>query len=312
MDAEITGESERVGLSVIDNAEVEHLIEMDESGEIKYHEQDGYSDYPSERTQAENEHVHQARRYAKWYVYRERGYDTLDRLANPDSLVGAIIALSEASEAEITDRFGPLRDQLKSHYDGATVELPFEDADPSEILIYRQDIYLDGDPTEVDPPLVDQYGAFAEEVQDTTQSALADADNLEGWLASMFNERERINDILPSFDIEAVSDLHYYHSDGVNEQEEWAEAPLDREPDIRLELPPLDPDTFDVYQLLLISHLSNQIRDRYLMMGLEPPEVFQQQGFGTYRGAIKQNLNDMYDKYYLASDPVDSWRPANG
>lgn len=308
MDAIITGESQRIGLSVIDNNDVEHLIEMDERGEIKYHEQDGYSDYPSERTQAENEHVHQARRYAKWYVYRERGYETVEPHENPDSIVGAMLALAALSEEEVRDQFGGLRTQLASHYDGSTIRLPFDDADPEEIIIYRQDIYLDGDPTVAEPPLADQYAEFVDDVQDATRTLLSETGNREAWFSQVLNERERLTGRLPTFEIEAISDLHYYHSDGINEQTKWAEDPLDRAPDARIELPPLDPDTFDLYRLLLGSHLSHQVRDRYLMMGLEPPKAYQQQGFGTYRGTIKQQLNDMYDKYYLASDAVDSWQ----
>ncbi|WP_239524460.1 hypothetical protein [Halogeometricum borinquense] len=83
MDAIITGESERIGLSVIDNNDVEHLIEMNESGEIKYHDQDGYPDDPCERARAENIHVNQARRFAKYWVYRKRGYDTASSAVRP-------------------------------------------------------------------------------------------------------------------------------------------------------------------------------------------------------------------------------------
>ncbi|NGM69773.1 hypothetical protein G6M89_12275 [Natronolimnobius sp. AArcel1] len=307
MDAIITGESERIGLSVIDNNDVEHLIEMTESGEIKYHEQDGYSDYPSERTQEENEHVRQARRYAKWCVYRERGYETMPRHENPDCLVAAMIALSDMSEATVEDQFADIRRQIESHYDKSGVELPFEDAHPDDPLVYRADLYLDPQPQHEDTLLVDQYVDSATAIQEDATAVLTDADDLEHQLFELLNYEDRLATALPSFDVEAVSGMHTLHTDGTTERTTEVPSPLDRQPDARIELPPVDLRQFDLFQLLLVMNLSAQVRDRFLMMGVSPPEPFQHQGFGTYRGTVKQQINEMYDRHYLFSETTDKW-----
>ncbi|NGM70120.1 hypothetical protein G6M89_14070 [Natronolimnobius sp. AArcel1] len=155
MDAIITGESERVGLSIIDNNDIEHLIEMDETGEIKYHEQDGYPDDAVERTNNENSHVGEARRYAKYYVYREKGYETLPWNLHPDRFETVREALRTLSSTAIEDYFGELLQQSLSHYEddpsvetGAStrpVTLPETMSTHENAVIYQQEIYLDDD-----------------------------------------------------------------------------------------------------------------------------------------------------------------------
>jgi len=101
--------------------------------------------------------------------------------------------------------------------------------------------------------------------------------------------------------------MHYLHTDGKTEQTKGAESPLDREPDARIELPPVDLDEFQLFRLLLVANLSAQVRDRYLMMGERPPEPFQHHGFGTYRGTVKQQINDMYERHYLFTEALSRW-----
>ena len=109
MNANITGENdERVGLYVTDNNDVEHWIEMEFDGEIKYHEQDGYPDDPDDRTGDGNEHVNQARRYAKYYVYQERGYDTLPWDLDYERFQTVQGTLEELSTGDIEEYFGDL------------------------------------------------------------------------------------------------------------------------------------------------------------------------------------------------------------
>jgi len=86
MDAQVTGENEElIGLSVIDNNNAEHVLDLQKSnGDITGHQCEAYADHPRDRTADENEYNNQARRYARYYVYRERGYDTVDHAENPD------------------------------------------------------------------------------------------------------------------------------------------------------------------------------------------------------------------------------------
>ena len=307
MKAVITGESERVGVKVQDNNGIDHGIEMEFDGTIKYHEQDGYPDDPADRTMEGNEHVRQARRYAKWHVYRKRGYETLDRHENPDCLVAAMIAVSTLSEDATRNQFDDLRTQLQSHYNDSPVELPFEDADPDDPLVYRNDLYLSPDPLAVEPPLAEQYAEIVSEIQHDSGAVLTGSSHIEHQLQELFGYQDRLETELPSFELEAISAMHYLYTDGETEQIQGAESPLDRQFDARIELPPVDLDEFELFRLLLVTNLSAQVRDRYLMMGEQPPQAFQHHGFGTYRGTVKQQINEMYEKRYLFSELDSGW-----
>lgn len=307
MKAVITGESERVGVKIQDNNGVDHGIEMEFDGTIKYHEQDGYPDKPAERTMEGNEHVRQARRYAKWHVYRERGYETLDRHENPDCLVAAMIAVSTLSEDATREQFDDLRTQLQRHYSDSPVELPFEDADPDDPIVYRKDLYVSPDPLAVEPPLAEQYAETVTEIQQESSAVLTESSDIEHQFQELFAYQDRLETDLPSFELEAISAMHYLYTDGKTEQTQGAESPLDRQFDARIELPPVDLDQFELFRLLLVTNLSAQVRDRYLMMGEQPPQAFQHHGFGTYRGTVKQQINEMYERRYLFSEADGGW-----
>lgn len=299
----------RVGLTVTDTNDIEHGIELGTDGTVYKHGQDGYSDHPSERTMEENEHVRQARRYAKWRVYRERGYETMARHENPDCLVAAMIAISKLSEETVDDHFGDLRAQLNSHYDDSTLELPFEDAHPDDVFIYRKDLYLSPDPLAIDPPLADQYDDLAIEMQEEAGAVPTESDGVEHRLQELLASEDRLESELPDFELDAVSDVYALHTDGKTEQTTEPASALDRAQDARIELPPMAVDQFGLFHVLLVANLSSQVRDRYQMMGERPPAAFQHQGYGTYRGTVKQQINDMYDRCYLFTESVDNWRP---
>ncbi|WP_026190378.1 hypothetical protein [Halomicrobium katesii] len=298
MDAMITGEDEGgVGLSIIDNNDVENLISVDFDGEITYHEQDGYPDNVSKRTDAGNEHVSQARRFAKWHVYRERGYDTLDAGNNPDRILASLLALARLSEAEFDEHFGDLQRQIESHYDGSTVDLPFPDADPDDVIVYRKDVYVQPDPTGYEPPLLEQYlGHFDGESDSPVMPAKDTLDTSE------FDALEA--------EIEAVSAMHYLHTDGLgNEQTERGEDPLERESDATIELVPFDPEEIGSFHHYVVSHLAYQIRDGFLLMGVKPPVAFRKAGWGKYRAFHRQKFKPQYENYWDATATIQSWEP---
>jgi len=289
MDAIITGEGNGiVGLSVIDRNEIEHLIELNESGTITGHETERYPNSGRDRTKEESEHINQARRLAKWHVYRERGYDTLTPYDNPDRLAAAIMAILDAPEVKLEHYFGELEAQLLRHQNGTTDHVPFDISGSSDIVVYRQDIWIQPDPTDAEPPLLDQFCQYVNAPLDTLGGILGDGPDP--------------RDSMPSYEIEAVSDIYYLHNDTRTTEEYPTEKPLDREPDARIELLAIDPTAFDSFRQLLASHLGNQIRDCFLDMGLEPPEPFQTPGLGKHNSMIKQQLMPMYDKHFLAGD----------
>ena len=103
-----------IGLRIKDNNGVSHGISVNFEGEITYHEQDGYPDDPDERTEAGNEHVNQARRFARYWVYRKRGYDTLKPVQNPDRIAQAAVVLQLLSVDAVERLFGELYQQFRS------------------------------------------------------------------------------------------------------------------------------------------------------------------------------------------------------
>jgi len=91
------------------------------------------------------------------YVYRERGYDTLPPGDSPDRLLAAMVAITRMPVSAFEAGFGDVEERLRGHYDGSTVELPLEDADPDDIIVYEKDIYVRPDPLEFDPPVLEQF-----------------------------------------------------------------------------------------------------------------------------------------------------------
>ena len=148
MNANITGENdERVGLYVDDNDDIEHWVEIEFDGEIKYHEQDGYPDEPLKRTNREDELFSQARRYAKRYVYQNTDYDTLDFHRNPDRIAATLMTIYNMDSEEFEQQFVEFYQQVRSHADDSVDRpVPIESQRPSgEPVIYKLDLYLDAE-----------------------------------------------------------------------------------------------------------------------------------------------------------------------
>ncbi|WP_226480882.1 hypothetical protein [Natrinema amylolyticum] len=293
MESTIVNENdEGIAVDATDNNDILHELSLEKgSWKIVYHQQDGYADDPTLRTKEETEHGNQARWLAKWHVYRERGYDTLTPYENPDRILATILALLELPDVMIDHYFGDLQAKLRNHQNGSSVDLPFDDADPDDIIVYRKDVWLEPDPTDADPPLLEQFCEYVSDPLDTLEDILGDGPD----------PRES----MPNYEIEAVSDIHYLHSDGLTRQTHWNDQPLEREPDARIELMPVDTDVFDSFQTFLASHLAHQIRDCYLLMGCEPPEPFQTRGLGKHDAMVKQQLMDMYDVYYVVNESIN-------
>ncbi|ELZ02260.1 hypothetical protein C482_05261, partial [Natrialba chahannaoensis JCM 10990] len=186
--------------------------------------------------------------------------------------MAALLAINRLDESTFTDYFGELEARLASHYDGSSIELPFPEADPDDPIIYQQDIYLEPNPIEFEPPVLEQFLArFEGEPSSPLESEAAEI--AIGELDSL------------AFDIEAVSDIHVLYNDGRGtEQVEHGADPLERKPDARLEIMAFDVTDLHSFQHFVVSHLAYQIRDRFLLMGVNPPVAFRAQGWGTYEG----------------------------
>nr|WP_245547752.1 hypothetical protein [Halovivax ruber] len=229
-------------------------------------------------------------------MYRERGYDTVPPTENPDRLVAGLLAITRLSEDEFDDYFGDLHAKLRRHYDGFGVELPFDDADPDDAIVYQKDVYLQPDPVDFDPPVLEQFLDRFD--GDADSPAVGDGD-------IPFDEMDELD-----FEVEAVSGMHVLHNDGQgNEQVSHGEQPLDRDPDVRVELMAFDPASVDSFQHYVVSNLAYQIRDRFLLMGVKPPVPFRAQGWGTYEGFQSQKFCSLYDEYWSSEATVTSWEP---
>ena len=306
MDAIITGEDEEiVGLSVIDNNDVENLIEVNKSGDITGHDSDGYPDKAAERTDNDNEYVEQARRYAKYYVYQQRGYDTVDHADNPDYVDTVRKAITELPEAEFKRYFGPLHQQLWSHHDETVERLVDHPAGvrTDDAVVYELDVYLgvdleDAAVSETADAIaaargLDIEAATAEPVSGLSQQALVD------WEAVGEHVIEHTDAEAVPLEISAVSGIHVGYPDADGEhQVQRAADPLDRQPDVTIELLPADPGPLSEFREYLDHHLRCQVRDCVAGMGLFPPEPFQTIGFGKFIYARRYDHYDLYPAFH--------------
>jgi len=302
MDAIITGEGDDiVGLSVIDNNNVEHLIEMAYSGEITAHQQDGYPDKSDERTVDENESVAEARLFAQYTVYRERGYPTLPPHRNPDRIAATLVAIAQLSEAEFKALFGDYYRQ-HAHHQQPAIEPPIEppadvNMDAGDMLRYELDVYLG-----VDQSLADQLQELVDAGVD--RAAAKTLDSLAEPVDVTFDPDDEFG-----VEIEAVSDIRIAFQTGPgDEQVRAVDSPLDRQPDTVIELVPLPSGSLELFRRLLIHHLGCQIRDCYIEMGQEPPEPFRLLGHGFYDSAQRYRLLDRYDEYFDFDADIHGYR----
>lgn len=299
MQAEIAVENDDgIGVDVTDNDGVTHKIDIGrEAWDIVYHEQDGYADDPLKRSAEGNARVGQARQFAKYYVYRERGYPTFESCYLPHNILATVLALEKLSDKEFESLFGEFKVQMGSH--GNSEEMPVEV--PAEMLakdttgevsvFYVQDVYLDGDPEDAERllaggPSTDEFGDLDTEVVEALEEALEGGDDAGKAVAN-----------LASFEVDRVSGVYGFADPGGTEDPTWfgTDAQLEGEPHARIELPG-GPGTLlglvDGFRSLVSWHLLCQLRDFYVGLDLDPPEPFRILGLGR----------QVMTGYYVASD----------
>ena len=310
MKGNITGENdERVGIYVDDNNGVEHWIEMEFDGEIKYHEQDGYPDDPSKRTDEGNEHVAQARKFAQYYVYHERGYDTVEPENHPERINAVRLALQELSDHQYEELFGDFYQQLLSHYDeDVSRPLPIPRGAPSpDSVVYLQNVYLGIDPLESDIAAESRDLATAHDVEldELTETPVTDLTDEETSRWESFVDdltdlvRKTETDLSDSLYVDSVSSLYAGYVDGPEYEENQPDRdPFDREPDAVIELPPVELREFDRFRTFLDHHLKCQVRDTFVRMGVEPPEEFRVVGHGRLASVVAYKFIDLYPDYH--------------
>lgn len=321
MQAEIIGEDDvDIGTEVVDNNGANHQIEMHKSdGSIYAHHCNAYADEPKDRTLEENQHNEQARRYAKFYVYYERGYETVPRSARPEHIDAVRRAITALSPAEFQEFFGGTYQQLKSHFDDGVnrpVDLPADVPDENAIL-YKQDVYL-GIDIEHDA-IVDEaqtiaaeYGFDLSNGPDTRVLTELSREEVQRWetfadeLTDTTDETDA--DLEPDLQHGAVSGLHVAYPKHGDLLTDRAEDPFDRDPDATLELIPIDHDSIEAFRSFLEHHLRCQVRDRFVSMGVVPPEPYRVLGMGTFTAYRRYTTYDMYPELHSTDADIEQFR----
>jgi len=281
------------GVLVTDNNSVEHKIGVQFDGHVDGHLSDDYPDDPDDRTRAGNEHVNQARRFAKYWVYRQRGYDTLAGWQNPDRITVAATALMALDQPTVDSSLGDFDQQLQSLYGDVepAVEIP-NGVDPSS-AVYLYDLYLGMDDEDI--------SAYADlitdlSVDDLTDVSDAEFDALPSHAEGLFIE----STAGPHIKWDTTGDGQY--------RTEWTDQPdTDRDPDARIELLAFEPDSITELKRQVVRNLLCQVRDCYLTMGIAPPEQFRLLGHGRHDASTWYVHNDLYDPYYDPDAEVDTW-----
>ncbi|NGM68023.1 hypothetical protein G6M89_03175 [Natronolimnobius sp. AArcel1] len=306
MQATITGEDDiAVGLSVIDNAGTEHLIEMEHDGDIYHHQQDGYPDDPAQRTDEQGERVLQARKFARYYVFVEEGYDTVPAPENPVRIDAVRQAITEMDLAEFEKHFGDLYQQF-DYEDGTgtrpAMTHPSEATDPT---IYSKNVYLGVDPLETDLGTELARKHNLDVTKDAAEIDLTDVSGreLDAWgeFAGEFTVRaiDEDVDLSDAAYIDDTSELYVkYPSGGHLVAADDHLAPAAREPDTVLELLPIDPQDLEYFKSFMDHYLRCQIRDTFVEMGVHPPEEFRVLGMGRFMAARGYDYVDFYPEFH--------------
>jgi len=311
MKAVITGENaERVGVNLRDNNGAEHVIELEFDGEIKHHQSEQYAKKGSSRTPAENEYNEQARKFAKYYVYVQRGYDTVPPTEHPERINAVRLAIQDLTETEFEELFGDLYWQMRSYHDFDTERPIPEPPNASEDVLYRQNVYLGINPLNTDiaaeaEGIASVHGLdlsdetiLTESVDNLSDAGIADWQAFADDLADLAAEKDISLD--EGAYIDAVSSLYTTYLDDGGEQytTDPDTDPFDREPDTVIELPPIDPQSMADFQEYLDHHLKCQIRDCFVRMGVHPPVEFRVLGNGRLEALAAYKLLDMYPEFH--------------
>ena len=318
MDARIIDEEDDwIGVGVTDNGGASHKIAVNKSGGIRGHSQDGYPDIGVERTDREDEHVSQARRYAKWYLYTERGYEAMEPWNNHDRIASVGVAILGSTDAQLRQFFGDTFDQIRCHYRDdidSTVSLPEGHEDGSD-LFYTQDVALT-EPFE--QRLTDFTEVLGEEAVAATRglstSSLVDAffeafGELPGFTSKFDNFSEGTDlDLDKIAEIRLVSGLNITYIDDHNiERTVRSDNQIEEPVDARLELPPNDFDTLEQFRAFLVLHLVCQLRDLFIGMGVEPPEAYRYLGPGKTLFTGKYEDFDFYEPYHDTQADIEGY-----
>ncbi|WP_239524461.1 hypothetical protein [Halogeometricum borinquense] len=257
---------------------------------------------------ASGDTTRQARRFARWHVYREKGYDTIPTDENPDRIAAVLLAIIDLDDEEFEDRFKPLYKQVMSH-DRPDVEpsldLPdsvYHDGEPC----YKQNIYLEESLEEMKSTVTEQLVESIDQEQ-ITEVLQADNGNFFSKAASLFGGP---NGNYGGLTIDGTSGIDTVHLVNGKEQTIKSDDPFERGPDARLELYPSNFD-FEAFRFYVGYNLICQIRDCFIGMGVEPPAQYRVLGPGKDKYTGKYHAFDFYPEYHNPGATIPGYiRPA--
>lgn len=320
MKAKFIGEDEiDIGMKVSDNAGFEHHIEMHkENGEIYAHKCDEYSDKPVDRTTEENEHSNQARRFAKYQVYRKRGYDTLDTYRNPDRIAMVMLTIASLTPKQVQQYFTDTRQQLQSHIETTDpVIVEPRGARKADLRRVGQDIYLNDEEdflSSIEKLTETDLYQKLETAATTGTSDEAQLEELQTSLAEMDVDFTDCAAHLGDGLIDAVGPVTVRWEVSQESEKTFSARPSqplpDREPDARPQMIAdfYEFDTIEGFQADLVHHLRCQVRDCYVEMGIAPPTPFRVLGPGFYENIGWYRHHDFYPEYYNYHADIDEWQ----
>lgn len=305
MNAKIKKETDDgLGVTVYDNNGVEHKIGVCFTGEIDGHLQDGYADIGANRTDEESEHIKQARRYAKYYVSRERGYQTLEPRKHPEWLAVVASVISQLPIDIFESQFGDYYQQLRSHVEtdvSRVIDIP--DDDIAGLISYRQNIHLN----------IELEALLGESKTQSLVDSLSESTDVDTMVSELYAVLEDVVISPDALTVKGVSDIGALYQGRREDVEIEAADQYAAPADARLELCPTKIDDEDYlplegFQLLVVHHLLCQARDYYVEMGLEPPKSLRVLGLGTYRQTVRNEHLSMYEPVHATTSPVDGYR----
>ncbi|EMA29311.1 hypothetical protein C446_17399 [Halobiforma nitratireducens JCM 10879] len=287
------------------------------NGEISGHLQSGYPDDPSKRSQEEHEWVNQTRRFAKFYVYRQQGYETVDPLSNPDRIATAAMAIANLPPDTFEAHFGEFYQQLRHDAGEAAPVVEVPDLPPTTVPRVEQDIYLGLEET-------DTAAILERLIDDGTLEAVVNAAMEESEDGGLVN---RIRQTVADQEID-MTDTAAAVSEGVIEAVgpvtiRWANGADDEEvaQSVARTLPDRDPqarpqmfgrayqfDDLEDLRQSLVRHLCCQVRDCYITMGIAPPEDVRIQGPGFYDHLGWYSNHDFYQNYHDPEASITDWQ----
>lgn len=318
MDATFESLGRRPQVTVEDNQGETHTITIDTTGTVHEHQTDAYSTDPADRTPAENEHVNQARQYARYaLVVEDNEQQALPLTEHPGLQYTMYRTVAHAPDEQIDEILRPLAAQLESHGSqtlASPVEVP-RHVSGDDLLFYRTDIWVTVSDKFAQRELQQYLRSMSEDRMHSTLGSMLTGDmmgsGIEIMLAVGDAAKEHGSDPIKMLRIGARSNIRpvVVDSDG-REFESTPASQVEEPPAATLELPPMPVGTREEFRDLLAYHLLCRGRDAYLAMGIEPKEeVFKVQGPGSYEATQKYRSLEMYEDYHDPDADISSWDP---